>query len=424
MDQSAKKWRMECVSFAGATVALILLFGAALDQAIAASPNNYCRVTPVRSDALDNPSKHAWDLFLTLVHPAVDMKFGRGVPDCTKPVGAPGTTSVWETWRLARTEVFLSDGSEPPEWNDTSLPHEYLGSVPEGPPSPHDPPNVKMSAEFAQIESTTTGQHILLDPAQNQGVFKDHGGIGETHMNRSTYEFLKQNCLWSFDGLSRYAKAVLDGKKPPLAFPTESIEVKAVWVQFTADDLKSNRQLKYYTGKDDSGNTYGLTALHILTKDVPNWFWATFHHIEEPDNSANEVADTYGRPKELDSTVWGNYELGGTQTDFVSSTGQPTVLSDYYIEFGFTRSSCITCHANAHANPEPERTPDGKLARDDKGRIIAATDGPQQTGDIGLPRPDLFNKNDVPFFAQSDFLWSIPFRAREETKSPPDRCLF
>jgi hypothetical protein len=391
-------------------LALSLTPTISLGQTPQQPPMNYCRFTPNRAEALDFPSKHAWDIFLTLIHPAKDMKVARGEPDCSKPVGAPGTTSVWETWRLARTEVFLQDGSEPPVWSDTSLPHAYLGSVPYAERSPHDPQDTKRL-------------RIQLDPEKDQGVFKDHGGIGETHMNRSTYEFIRESCLFSFDGLSRYSKAVLDGKKSALSFPSDSIEVKAVWVQFTPEDIKAKRQKNYYVGQDDKGNVYGLTALHILTKDTPNWFWTTFHHVEEPKNEY-EVPDTYGRPKDLDGTIWAYYVLGGTQTDFIKPFGEATILSDYYIEFDFQKSSCMTCHANAHGHPDPERTNDGKLLRNAKGGIVAATEGPLQTIDLGIPNPNLFKKDGKLYFMQTDFLWSIPFRAREEQKPPPDRCKF
>ncbi|MBR1164604.1 hypothetical protein [Bradyrhizobium elkanii] len=380
-----------------------------VDALCQTEPPNFCRVTLNRADALDFPSKHAWNLFQTLVHPSKDLSFGRGIPDCTKRIGAPGTTSVWEMWRLARTEVFLADGAMPPDWNDTTLPHAYLGAVPD-PDSPHDP---------ARIQEASA----RLDPAPDQGVFKDHGGIGETHMNRATYEFIKANCLHSFDGLSRYSKAVLEGKKPPLSFPSDSIEVKAVWLEFSPDDLKANKQLRYYVGRDPTtGKQYGLMALHILTKDLPNWFWATFHHVDEPKNEFEGV-DTYGRPKELDGTIWANYVLGGTQIDFIKPTGDQTILSDYYVEFQFQKSSCMTCHANAHGHPDPERTPNGKLARDARGRIVAAGEGPLQTIDLGIPAPDAFKRDAKPFFVQTDFLWSIPFRAREEQTAPPDYCL-
>lgn len=378
-----------------------------------------CGIKAVRTEALDAPEKHAWDLFLILNHPAQDIKKARGEPDCTKKLGASATTSVWETWRLARTEVFLADGSEPPAWEDTSIPGALFGKTPDTTPSPHAPPG---SANKMAPPSLKSGPKPQFDPAPNQGVFAGDGGIGETHMNRATYDFIKANCLWSYDGLSRYSKAVRDGKKPEISLPIDSQEVKAVWVKFTPEQLAKGVHKTYYTATVD-GVTYGLTSFHLLTKETPNWFWATFHHKDTPANP-DETPSRYPKPKEVAGTVWENYVLGGTQTDFVTATGKPTKLSDYYIEFGFTNSSCITCHAAAHGHPDPARGPNGKFARDDRGRIVAATEGPLQTEALGVPIPEAFERDGKPYFVQTDFLWSIPFRAREEQKPPPQRCLF
>jgi hypothetical protein len=356
---------------------------------------DYCKTRIVREDALDNPSRHAWNLFVNFMHPAKDIKAARGEPDCSKPFGAPGTTSVWETWRLARTEVFLADGREPPAWDDLSLPTAELGSTP--------------IEEKSIAHQVLPRMQILFDPVKNQSVFVNRGGIGETHMNKVTYDFIRTNCIYSLDGLKRYAKAYLEGRKPEIRFPVESVEVKAVWLEFEPDAVKAGTHKKYYNITRE-GKTYGLTSFHILTKDVPNWFWATFHHVDAPKNEFERV-DTYGRPKELDGTVWENYVLGGTQTDFSDSMGRPLILSDHYIEFNFQRSSCITCHAMAHG------TPDGVNGQDfdDKNGAI-------QTVDVGLPVADKFLRNGKPFYMQTDFLWSVPFRAKAEKQPPPDRC--
>jgi len=380
--------------------------------AAAATESGGCGVTLVRTDAMDAPEKHAWNLFMVVNHPAQDIKKARGEADCSKALGAPGTTSVWETWRLARTEVFLSNGAEPPAWEDTSLESAVLGKTPDPIPSPHNPPPPPPAGAMG----------IELDVAPGQGVFAGRGGIGETHMNKATYQFVKANCLWSFDGLSRYSKAVVDGRKPPITLPPESQEVKAVWVKFTPADLQAGRARTYYTAVA-AGATYGLVSFHILTKDVPNWFWATFHHKDNPKN-LDETTSTYPTPAPVKGTVWDNYVLGGIQTDFTTPHGKPTKLSDHYIEFEFTNSSCITCHAAAHGHPEPARSANGKLARDPRGGILAAGEGPLQTEGLGVPDPAAFERNGAIYFVQTDFLWSIPFRAREEQAPPPARCNF
>jgi hypothetical protein len=97
------------------------------------------------------PSRHAWNLFLLVNHPAKDPKLGRGLPDLSKSIGTSGTTSVWETWRLTGTEVCLKDGAEPPQdFNDNSLAgNPVTGKVPE-------PPKHVLLAKLAATESPSS----------------------------------------------------------------------------------------------------------------------------------------------------------------------------------------------------------------------------------------------------------------------------
>jgi hypothetical protein len=397
------------------------------------APQNYCRTIPTRTDASDWPSKHAWNLFVSLNHPAIDKSVARGVPDCTKPFGSPDTTAVWETWRNANSEVYLKDGSEPPLWDDTRLPDEAPGRVPQLP---------KLGSEAG----------IAFSPTD--GIFHNAGGFGETRLNRATYEFVRNQCLFSVEGQQRYSKAVEAGAKPPIQFPPDSIEVKAAWLDFadpqgdgSVPSTPPEKQRTYYTAEFE-GKKFGLTALHILTKDLTNWFWASFHHKDAPsDNVRMSSPDTYGPAPEVQGTVWENYQLGGTQTDFTLPTGQTTLLSDHYVEFGFVRSSCMTCHALAAISSEIATSQSGRkftsipnaqetavcnITPEENGvdrcrKLIG--DGAFQTGtdklilERGVPNEKWFQKNGKPFYIQTDFVFSVPFRGRSEAASPK-RCIW
>ncbi|MDX0775299.1 hypothetical protein GOD44_12575 [Sinorhizobium medicae] len=398
---------------------------------------NYCETVPIRGNAFDNPSKHAWDLFVSLNHPALSRTIGRGLPDCSKPFGAPGTTSVWETWRNAASEVYTRNGAEPPFWDDiTTLPDEAPGKVP-------------------LMRAAGTG---TLGPlfSPSDGIFHNAGGFGETRMNRATYEFIRSKCLFSVEGQARYAKAVEDGKKPPIQFPPDSIEVKAAWIDF--DDPQGNGSLPpianhkrntYYTA-EFQGKTFGLIALHVITKDMANWFWATFHHKDQPDDKiAFTSPDLYGTPKLALGTVWENYRLGGTQIDFTLPDGTPSILGDHNIEYQFVRSSCITCHATAAISSEVMTSDTGRkstsLPNAQQRAVCSITPADGGGADVckqllgadafqpgtdklamerGVPDPKWFGRNGRPFYQQTDFVWSIPFRGRGETAPPPQRCVW
>jgi hypothetical protein len=415
----------------------------------------YCAEAPVRTEALDNPSKHAWDLFLTLNHPAKEKTVARGEPDCSKRIGTPGTTAVWETWRNAATEVYLSNGAEPPEWKDTSLPDEKPGTVPSKPVDDlgHDIQSFHNLRDVSNRQKSPSPHGPFFSP---EGIFTGTGGFGETRLNKATYDFIRNECLFSRQGQQRYAKAVADGKKPPIKFPVESIEVKAAWLDFEREKIPQEKWGTYYTVEytakftpegvpipegEQKKKKYGLVALHIITKDMPNWFWASFHHKDTPSNPY-EGGDAYGQPKVLAGTVWENYRLGGTQTDFVQPTGGATILSDHYVEFGFQRSSCITCHASATISPTsgmPAAQPKAVCSMTpnlpDIGLPVAACkkiigDDAFKPGtdelriERGIPDPSWFQKDGKPYYLQTDFVWSIPFRGRDEAGPPPARCIW
>jgi hypothetical protein len=397
----------------------------------------------VRGEASDWPSKHAWDLFISLNHPAQPKTVARGVADCSKPFGAPGSTSVWETWRNAGTEVYKQDGSEPPLWDDTTtLPDEKPGQVPLPP---------------AQAGGGASPPPFSPD----DGIFHNVGGFGETRLNRATYEFVKNQCLFSMEGQARYAQAIAAGKKPPIQFPSDSIEVKAAWLDFSDSQgdgsnvaIPPDKQSTYYTAVDSNGKKFGLSALHILTKDLANWFWASFQHKDVPANPyLNTPRDTYGPPAEVRGTVWENYRSGGIQTDFILPTGEPTILSDHYVEFQFERTSCMTCHALAAISgqittPPGSTRPTASIPGAQAVAICAMTptspiiarlniDCKKTLGDAafkpgtselimerGVPNPAWFHKEGKPYYFQTDFVFSIPFRGKRETADPPKRCMW
>jgi hypothetical protein len=373
-------------------------------------------------------------------HPAVDRTLERGQPDCSKSIGAPGTTAVWETWRNANTEVFVE--TEPPQWNDTTaLPDAKPGQVPE--PLTMEQARSAGATELLSFHtsakrSQSDGRPTILFSPGDDGVFNNRGGFGETRINRTTYEFIRRNCLYNTQGVRRYAAAIEDGKRPRIELPIDSMEVKAAWLDFDREGVSAEKRKTYYTA-EYQGKRYGLNSLHILTKDTPNWFWATFHHNDTPDNPF-EVPDTFGRPGLLDGTIWANYKLGGTQIDFTTPTGSATILSDHYVEFGFQRSSCISCHATAtisRIGPIPDAQQRSVCALTPKmggpiekckellGENAFKPGTEQLVSERGPPDPAWFEVGGRRFH-QTDFLWSIPFRAYRvlEKGPPPSRCVW
>ena len=120
----------------------------------------------------------------------------------------------------------------------------------------------------------------------------------ETRMNKSTYETVRTKGLYSVEGLeAAAAKAKAENSRLLVNFEAASKEVKARWIRLrqcdTNPDCAEKARYHWRTVQTAAGATqvYGLITLHIITKDLPNWFWTDFGHIdcEKPEGECAHV---------------------------------------------------------------------------------------------------------------------------------------
>jgi len=100
--------------------------------------------------------------------------------------------------------------------------------------------------------------------------------LTEIHMNRPGYEYIRTRGLYNTEGQLR----ALDDHTA-IEFPVDTKEVKAKW-QIITETERSRYHTLTVKLADGTERLYGLTALHVVTKDLPTWFWATFEHIDNP----------------------------------------------------------------------------------------------------------------------------------------------
>jgi len=201
--------------------------------------------------------------------------------------------------------------------------------------------------------------------------------------NGPQFNYIVNNNLNTQAGLAAAYKKSID-----VEMPLESIAIKADWIPLSAlqqwisglGDIRTIRKL-YYTATVGSVE-YALVAMHVSSRQNPNWVWGTFEHqmnpgrcdaigcfdsfgAQIPSVSPNRTAvnTQYGAcPKTQQlkammasanlSPVWENYCLKSTQVDFTTSDGMPYVLGNSVIEGivgngTIAASSCISCHAYA-----------------------------------------------------------------------------
>ena len=198
--------------------------------------------------AINQPDKFAWQVFAEI----------------NKPVNAdePDGSAVWERWALARDA--FANPNVAPVWpqEDRQRSIDRL----EARPLQQVILELQIAGVANPIAAAQAGDSRRVDPA----VIQRHGN--ETRMNRETFDFIASNDLYYIEGQEKFFNQGLK-----VDFPVAAREIKAQWRRL--DDASQHG--RYHTAQVNNRGTtetWGLTALHITTKDLPNWFWATFEH--------------------------------------------------------------------------------------------------------------------------------------------------
>ncbi|MCU1259517.1 MAG: hypothetical protein JWO80_2402 [Bryobacterales bacterium] len=270
----------------------------------------------------------------------------------------------------------------------------------------------------------------------------------EVRRNRDAFDFIVKNKLYTVSGLKAAA-----GKS--FSFPPTAIEIKAEWLpveeipafmlnRIALADVP--RQFHVNTAAD--GKQYGLIAMHIITKLVPNWTWDTFEHELNPARcDIIGCNDQFGMPAPgstpANTSVWMGYGpclkteavralfasakwdsafehycLKGTQTDFSDRTGLAIRLGNSIAEKGFVQqSSCMTCHARAAWGPDGKKTSHDGF--DENGPPLGAINLAWFWKFTGNP-PIFVGMGGLTQTATSaDFVWSVARCAYDDTATPP-----
>lgn len=191
----------------------------------------------------------------------------------------------------------------------------------------------------------------------------------EVRLNGLTEDYIAGNNLWNRPGQAQTALY-----REQIQFPPPAVEIKADWIQLSSIGLSCANLPPGFTKSIHvemvNGNCFALAGMHLISKLLNQWIWATF----EPQNTTtnpnrckvlgctdafgSSPATTHGANTQLTNRLatlmyaanlapeWFNYRLDGVQTGFF----RPKLLGNSIIEgenaaVPLTQSSCITCHA-------------------------------------------------------------------------------
>ncbi len=198
--------------------------------------------------ALRDPDRFAWHMFVALTWPADPSS---RLPASDRPYGDPGPV-MFETWAMS-DQVFLPKGAAPPAWDDIDWSDRTLStaSVP------------RQIAIFRDVAAVKSGS--ISDEQE------------EVRLNRPAFDYIRDNGLYSVEGQQWFFY-----NRQPIAFPLGAIAVQTVWRPIGEEDKARYQWQEFRDPKRKRPYLYGLTALHIQSKVLPHWFWATFEHVDNP----------------------------------------------------------------------------------------------------------------------------------------------
>ena len=390
--------------------------------------------TGVPNPAMTAPDQTAWNVFIQAVAPAA------------------GGGTTFETW-ASDADTFTPGGTFPgkrdkldlrapalPTAGKTGVAHGTLGR-----------PALRRQTAGLQGVAAGDQQGIPNPPPPTTEPGADNNLVEEVRRNQPAFDFIVNNHLNSRSGLQAAFKA-----GTAVSFPTDSIEVKTNWLPVA--DLAT-----YYPGATaaqfyvvtQNNVQYALIAMHVISKLVPNWTWATFEHQANPgrcdfvgcndtygavnphvppaDNQGQNQGTAYAACTHTPAleaamkaagvaAVFGNYCLKGSQSDFTDNTGLAIRLGNSVTEYSFVpQASCMTCHGEANFTSAGQSTTVfGFIGNSGQiGAIDPAAVGYWKTGG---PAPSYPLYQGVPGLVRNavsaDFVWSIPFCAYDDVTDP------
>jgi hypothetical protein len=442
--------------------------------------------------AQSDPDEYAWKLFLAINRQALSER--RGVPDPNHPTiheYEDDKPVIWETWALSSggrngkrpppetntSEVFKNNGEKPDPWDQLKPERKSLELLPSkqfaGFSQLLDSQRTAslMRTGFSEQDATHISSQTSAEPFIQPGLDEETQGIGEeVRMNRATFEHVVEHNLFNLEGLEeafrKYRDSADTNKPEKIDVPAASQEIKAKWVRIREED-KPRYHWRALRRKNGETQIWGLSALHITTKDLQNWFWSDFEHIDylqlpvqsvgasfgsdlvdrgevpsrdmttrtyaqkTPDHAAKDCNGKLieGVREETAGTKWVNYRLRGTQTTFTCGDLRdcseiPTILANTQLERGFQQtSSCITCHGRASVG---ERNDPIKDFYPNRMRPFLSVQflrpgGFNLIGAVGNIQDEWFHdpKTKQLIFVPTDFMWSLPERAMSKTAPTP-----
>ncbi|HWP00304.1 MAG TPA: hypothetical protein VNL74_06725 [Methylococcus sp.] len=267
---------------------------------------------------------------------------------------------VWENW-IEQSQLYPPDPSQ-------GLKVPNSGGSAGGHPLHESPlalarnPALRVIVPAGEVGAPDTGCNKAQTPPPNQPNLVL---CEEVRINGAAEDYIAGTGFWN-----RTAQALAASVGDSIQFPRPAVEIKADWILLSSIGASCDDPSAGVHVEKINGNCYALAGMHLISKLIDQWIWATF----EPQNSltnpnrckvlgcfdpfGSKPARSNGEPTQLTRKLealmnaanlapeWKNYRLDGVQTGFF----KPKLLGNSIIEgenagVPLTQSSCISCHA-------------------------------------------------------------------------------
>jgi hypothetical protein len=214
---------------------------------------------PAKAGAVDGTAENSdafiWRLFTEFMTPV-----SKGSPS---PV-------VFETWASDK-DTFSTTPHWPQPGESMQFQSSVLGRV-----------KTLNSSELMSLRALTIDEPCKAPPGAAVGGFPTSGTptpciAEQVARNRPQFDYIVKNNLNTQAGLvAAYAKSF------KVEMPLESIALKGDWIPLPSllKYIGTIRKL-YYTATVSSVE-YALVAMHVSSRQNPNWVWGTFEHQMNP----------------------------------------------------------------------------------------------------------------------------------------------
>ena len=462
---------------------------------------------PVTNPALTCPDMFAWKLFAEAVAAefwktwATDQETwpGNGLPsDPGRPLAlcAPGQTGP----NCCNPDSATNPGYDDPAYKAKWCPYfpgDHASTPAQG--LPERVGVLPSKAHMLSFAGSPRVREILLQDVHVRRLMTEHSGQTEgrkirqamaelVFRNKSLFDYVFRNELYHQEGLLKVVARNDDniasaapyrlsndrGAVAEIVFPADAVMIKTNWLaRERAEEMGVHDDPEHPYVKmnitspvtDNNGTIlkpgeHWLVAFHISSKDIPNWVWATFEHVNNPgrcdytgcndsygygsrDRVAAGQASNYTRPHEVcddlplpswvldpgktypagvrrapldavfralrigtrenttlvptpEDRAWLSYELKGSQVEFTDSMGRAVHAGNSVTEAGFVSTSSCMT-CHARASVASDGAKPPALRLPALGVFEnVLTDSGYLPSSLGLPVADWFNRNAQP----------------------------